>query len=116
MHWYTRFCIFGWVLNSAVEPNQKRKCWIARWKRAIQTHTLGLLIKIWISKKMIMKREKSDLPIGRRIPFIFLHLLFNCFDYITTIHDWFNQNFYSNVINNFLKSFKINFILTSIIF
>ena len=46
MHWYTRFCIFGWVLNSAMEPNQKCKCWIARWKRAIQTHTLGLLMKI----------------------------------------------------------------------
>ena len=47
MHWYMRFCVFGWVVNSAVRPSQKRK----RWKRSsttIQTHTKCLIIESFL--------------------------------------------------------------------
>ena len=33
MHWYVCFCVFYWVMNSAVGSNRKRKRWISPFMR-----------------------------------------------------------------------------------
>ena len=44
MHWYTRFCVFGWVVNSAMGPNYPAKNANAENTKnaGIQTHAEGV--------------------------------------------------------------------------
>ena len=46
MHGYVRFCIFGWIANSAVGPNQKgkRKCTLNKIEKSFKKFKVVLFV------------------------------------------------------------------------
>ena len=84
MHWYTYFCVFGWIVNSGMGPSQKPKHWYPNsclgwvWEACLVFPRLSFFLvnlRHCLLDLYVLFKKKTILKLGSTVLFIYLKII-----------------------------------------